>query len=215
MKRKLFLISDLTETFSEFCRYFVKSCGGSQACIAFLMQGEQDWARYFEQYEAYFRKSELSDFFPVFPDNEFNFKPEMIDRLASATGIFVGGGNTFRYIKAYAESPLAELIRTKYLAGIPYAGLSAGAILTVRLGFLPGFVIKPHFKQKNRFFELIDKMKTDARKLGLGMDDGMWIEISDDRNFNFHGDGKCYLFRMFDSHKFEIEIFNSDMTMIF
>ncbi len=214
MKRRMYLISDMTDSFQEFCSQFVRSCGAEKSRIAFLMQGGKDWKKYFDQYEACFRKSEFADFFPVFPDEDFNFESKMLDQLASATGIFMGGGNTFRYIKAYTESQIAEIIRSRYLAGIPYAGLSAGAILTVRLGFLPGFVIKPHFKQKNRFFELINKMKTDKKEMGLGMDDGIWIEIVDDCHFTFHGDGKCYLFRLLNSHKYEFEVFKSDMIVI-
>ncbi|MCF7793494.1 MAG: Type 1 glutamine amidotransferase-like domain-containing protein [Candidatus Cloacimonetes bacterium] len=214
MKRKMFLISDMTDSFQEFCKHFVEACGAEKARIAFLMQGGKDWKKYFDQYEACFRKSEFDDFFPVFPNKNFSFKSEMLDQLASATGIFVGGGNTFRYIKAYAESPLSDVIRSKYLNGVPYAGLSAGAIISVRLGFLPGFVIKPHFKQKNRFFELISKMQSEKKEIGLGMDDGIWIEIVDDCNFTFHGNGKCYLFRFENDHKFEFEVFKTDMMVI-
>lgn len=213
MTRKLFLISDITDSFQEFCKHYVAACGGEKAKIAFLMQGGKDWKKYFIQYEKSFRKSEFADFFPVFPDKNFNFESEMIEKLKQATGIFVGGGNTFRYIKAYTQSHLAEIIKEKYSQGIPYAGLSAGAIITIRLEFLPHFIIKPHFKQKNRFFELIDKMKSDKKVFGLGLNDGIWIEIQDENKFSFHGDGKCYFFRHDNPAKYEFQIFSSNITV--
>ncbi|HPR17357.1 MAG TPA: Type 1 glutamine amidotransferase-like domain-containing protein [Candidatus Cloacimonadota bacterium] len=212
--RRLYLISDLTTSFQEFSRKYVEVCGGKKAHIAFLMQGGKEWQKYFAIYEDSFRRSNPTDFFPVFPDDDFHFEPEMLDKLAAATGIFVGGGHAFRYIKAYAESPLAEVIRSKYMAGIPYAGLSAGAIITTRLGFLPDFAIKPHFTAKKRFNELIAKMNYDHKEIGLGLDDGIWVEIEDDNRFTFYGDGNCYFFRYCKDHKFELEIFSAGMTII-
>ena len=82
-------------------------------------------------------------------------------RLAEADGIFVGGGETFWLLRELIESGQLDLIRERVLAGVPYAGSSAGAnvagtaigatndfpvtdVPTRRaLGLVP-FVINPH-----------------------------------------------------------------------
>ena len=47
--------------------------------------------------------------------------------LQTADGIFVGGGETFVLLKELYRAGHLELIRERVLAGVPYAGSSAGA----------------------------------------------------------------------------------------
>src|ERR1700682_4912306 len=52
------------------------------------------------------------------------------DQLDRAEGVFVGGGNTFRLLKTLQERELLEPLRARVRAGLPYAGSSAGSVIS-------------------------------------------------------------------------------------
>lgn len=50
-----------------------------------------------------------------------------VEAITHAEGIAVGGGNTFHLVKMMHDTGIMRAIRNRVLAGIPYAGWSAGA----------------------------------------------------------------------------------------
>jgi dipeptidase E len=52
------------------------------------------------------------------------------EQLDRAEGVFVGGGNTFRLLKTLQDRELLEPLRARVRAGLPYAGSSAGSVIT-------------------------------------------------------------------------------------
>lgn len=208
MDRKLFLVSKFTDEFAKFTVSFIEAAGGRKAKIAFLMQDDKDWEEHFAFYREIFRKSAPIKLFPVFPDEENEFKPEMVKKLKKATGIFVDDGFTFRFIMAYTRSEITPIIKEKYYSGIPYAGLAAGAIITIRLGFLPKMAFEPHFNQRNRFYELQKKLCNSKADYGLGLDDGIWLEIENETRTIVCGKGSCYICNKIENGEFEFKIFH-------
>ena len=50
--------------------------------------------------------------------------------VANAEAIVVGGGNTFQLLKSLYDRNLIDVIRARVLAGTPYLGWSAGAVIS-------------------------------------------------------------------------------------
>jgi len=120
--------------------------------------------------------------------------------IEEANAIFIGGGNTFRLLKALQDAELLEPIRRKIKSGVPYIGSSAGSnvagptIKTTKdmpivqpqsfdsLGLVP-FQISPHFQdpdpssthmgetQEERILQFLEENETPV----VGMREGAWI----------------------------------------
>ncbi len=126
--------------------------------------------------------------------------------VESAGGLFAGGGNTFRLLKAVQDLGLVEPIRRRVLDGMPYMGTSAGSNLacpTIRttndmpivqprsfdaLDLVP-FQINPHYldpdpasthqgeTRETRLREFHEENATPV----LGIREGAMVEVRGDR----------------------------------
>ena len=87
-------------------------------------------------------------------------------------GIFIGGGNTAVFQKVYCVEPVTNILKSKYQAGCPIAGVSAGALIlmehcvmgsendkaaakvTEGMGLLSGFLIGELFQKIKGCFDI-------------------------------------------------------------
>jgi dipeptidase E len=122
--------------------------------------------------------------------------------IKETDAIFVGGGNTFRLLKALQDLDLIEPIRQKVRGGAPYIGSSAGSnvagptIKTTKdmpiveprsfesLGLVP-FQISPHYldpdpsshhmgeTQEERILQFLEENDTPV----VGMREGAWLLV--------------------------------------
>jgi dipeptidase E len=125
--------------------------------------------------------------------------------VEQADAIFVGGGNTFRLLKALQDLELLEPIRRKVKSGTPYIGSSAGSnvagptikttkdmpIVQLRsfdsLGLIP-FQISPHYldpdpnsthmgeTQEERILQFLEENETPV----VGIREGAWLLIENE-----------------------------------
>jgi dipeptidase E len=139
--------------------------------------------------------------------------------VADADAIFIGGGNTFRLLKALQDLELLEPIRQQIRNGAPYIGSSAGSnvagptIKTTKdmpivqprsfdaLGLVP-FQISPHFQdpdptskhmgetQEERILQFLEENETTV----LGMREGAWVRV-ENRSVTLRGSNGARIFR--------------------
>ncbi|MBV8527219.1 MAG: dipeptidase PepE [Candidatus Dormibacteraeota bacterium] len=139
--------------------------------------------------------------------------------VEESDAILVGGGNTFRLLRALRQYALLDVIRARVAAGVPYFGASAGsnvACPTIRttndmpivetrtfdaLNLVP-FQINPHYvdppppelrageTRVERLREFLEENDVTV----IGLREPSWVVVKDDR-MTLHGAGGAVLFQ--------------------
>lgn len=139
--------------------------------------------------------------------------------IKQTDAIFIGGGNTFRLLKALQDLELLEPIRRKVKSGTPYIGSSAGSnvagptIKTTKdmpivqprsfdsLGLVP-FQISPHYldpdpisthmgeTQEERILQFLEENKTPV----VGIREGAWL-LCENGAVTLKGENGARIFR--------------------
>jgi dipeptidase E len=145
--------------------------------------------------------------------------PDAREAIEQTDAIFVGGGNTFRLLKALQDLDLLDAIRRKVSGGAPYIGTSAGSnvagptIKTTKdmpivqprsfdsLGLVP-FQISPHFQdpdpnsthmgetQEERILQFLEENQTPV----VGIREGAWL-VCENSAVTLKGDAGARIFR--------------------
>jgi dipeptidase E len=139
--------------------------------------------------------------------------------IEQTDAIFIGGGNTFRLLKALQDLDLLDPIRQRVKRGAPYIGSSAGAnvagptIKTTKdmpivqprsfdsLGLVP-FQISPHFQdpdpnskhmgetQEERILQFLEENETPV----VGIREGAWL-VCEDGAVTLKGEAGARIFK--------------------
>jgi dipeptidase E len=145
--------------------------------------------------------------------------PDACEAIERTDAIFVGGGNTFRLLKALQDLELVDPIRRKVNDDAPYIGSSAGSnvagptIKTTKdmpivqprsfdsLGLVP-FQISPHFQdadpnsrhmgetQEERILQFLEESETPV----VGIREGGWL-VCENGAVTLKGDAGARIFR--------------------
>lgn len=141
--------------------------------------------------------------------------PDLVARIANATGVFISGGSQLKLSQFYVGTPVGEAIHTAYRAGTVIAGTSAGASimsrfmislgdegltprqrssqLTAGLGLLENVIIDQHFDQRGRYGRLMSIVANSPSLIGVGIDENTATEIRDERKMTVLGAGGVFV----------------------
>lgn len=137
--RRVFLYSNVADNFESISAPFVQAAGGRSAKIALLLLGGPDWEQYVARYSDPWMRLGAAEVVPIAPlGDTTQLGAKAMARLRDCSGIFMGGGDTRRYREIYVLSEAGAIIRERYRSGIPYGGLSAGALVTPEVGIVWG-----------------------------------------------------------------------------
>ena len=143
-------------------------------------------------------------------------KPDVVNMLAEADGIFITGGDQNRLMQAIWESPAAQAMhRAFHLNGTCIAGTSAGAavmsrhmlaegaptpspeqdtvLMDIGLSFMPNAIVDQHFNERGRLGRLLSALAQRPDLLGVGIDEDTALVIERDTAIEVIGQGAVTL----------------------
>jgi cyanophycinase len=180
MPRLLYLFGDQHDNFAETSRPFIEAAGGFAAKIAVLSEGGERSLPYVERITAPWREwgVQAAHIGPAEHGGKLNAR--MVDALRDCTGIYMCGGDTRVYERIYVRSAVGDIIRKMHAAGVPYAGISAGALLAAeRCATWGGIVTAQENEYYVRYRGAYDGVEGDIGLLlgeGLGLLTGCLVE---------------------------------------
>jgi len=137
---------------------------------------------------------------PVVSTRDDATNPRFVAALASAQGIFFGGGDQIKLVSIIGGTPAGDAIRDAYVRGIVIGGTSAGAAALAKTTLAgnevdehgqlveqyigPGLglvrhptIIDTHFSQRRRLYRLFVALAEFPELLGLGIDEDTAIVV--------------------------------------
>lgn len=198
-------------------RRFLALCGGENANILILSAASADQAAAWQGYERVFREMNAGNtsHLPIHSLDEAN-DAESINRILSADGIFMTGGDQRRLMARLLGSGAARAMHTAFhLRHCCIGGTSAGAaamsrimlaegdtpvlpkkdaaVLDQGLGLVPKAIIDQHFSERRRLGRLMSVLAQRPDLLGVGIDEDTALVIERGRGIEVVGQGAVTL----------------------
>ncbi len=191
--------------------HFVGLAGGPDARIA-IVPTASEMADTGDLYASLFQSLGAGhvDVLPVTERAHAN-RPDYLEAMAQATGVFITGGNQLRLSTILGGTPLAVAIRRRNAAGMPVAGTSAGAailpehmiaggepgatptadgvLLAPGLGLTNHLMVDQHFRQRDRLGRLLTAVSYNPFSIGVGLDEDTALCLYPDGTFEVFGSG--------------------------
>ncbi len=199
------------ENSREILSRFVALSGGTDANIIVLPTASR-MSDTGERYEKIFRELGAAHVEAMNFDSRRDCEEQgRIQRLESATGVFMTGGNQLRLSTILGGTPVAKSLRQMNAMGVHVAGTSAGAAfisehmiafgeeghspiagaarLAPGLGLTNRFIIDQHFRQRDRLGRLLAALAYNPFAHGLGLDEDTAAFIGPDNDIEVVGSG--------------------------
>lgn len=192
---------------------FVELSGGENSKIALIVAASSDPAAVAQTYSQAFAELGVAQF-SVVPllSHDDAFKPEIVEQLQTADGIFMAGGDQSRLMACLWETPAQKMLhRAFHVRGACVAGTSAGAAVMSRqmiaqgpatvlpekdtvtfdigLGLINHTIVDQHFSQRRRLGRLLSAIAQRPDLLGVGIDEDTALLIERQRAIEVIGKG--------------------------
>jgi len=134
--------------------------------------------------------------------------PRAVGVLEQSTGIIIGGGPVRAYQRLFVQTPLHQVLRDVYARGIPFMGISAGAMLMPEhiavygdelelsspnvlegLGLLEGCLVMPHFTEDALEGRLVEALCELRFNTGWGLDETAAVLLENGMFTRAYGEG--------------------------
>lgn len=181
------------ETDVAILRRFVEVSGGAEARVAIIPTASV-LADTGARYEQIFGRLGVQEAFALpYAHRDDANRLDWLDKLETATAIFLTGGNQLRISAILGGTPVAKAIRRLSADGVTVGGTSAGAAilsehmiaygeagatphagqasLAPGLGLTNRVVIDQHFRQRDRLGRLLSALAYNPFAVGLGLDE--------------------------------------------
>jgi cyanophycinase len=184
---------------------FVEYAGKQQARILIIPWATEEPDASFESLKKDFEAFHPSSFelAPSGPLTDVT-KSEFLKQLRNATGVFFTGGDQVKIMQVLKDETLLRALKERYAAGVVFGGTSAGTAImsqrmitgegdftvidgtkvqtTAGLGLLPeNVIVDQHFNKRQRQNRLFGLILGDRRAIGIGIDEGTALIVSDNR----------------------------------
>jgi cyanophycinase len=144
--------------------------------------------------------------------------PEMIERLKSADGVMMSGGNQLRLTSIFGGTTFLGVMKDRYLneEGFVIAGTSAGAMcmsntmiyqghsstglfkgevkMTTGLALVADVIIDSHFVARGRFNRLTQGIAANPASIGIGLGEDTGVVITGGDHLEIIGSGQVIIF---------------------
>lgn len=199
-RRRLYLLGGDVSVFELIADDYLAAAGGPGATIAILLEGSPGWERHVPSYLEPWQPRGAKRLPVIVPDASGQLDTETaLRQLREATGIVMGGGPTPNYQRLYVTEPLRTAIRERYHSGVPYAGLSAGALLAPGicarrgrppeesalqlmpgLGLIGELLIGVHHNQPGSLEHLLEAMAHTGTPRALAIEEAAAVVLEDE-----------------------------------
>lgn len=188
MDRHLFLFGGNPPFTENLGRRFADLSLKEDGKIGILFLERVGWQEYMPKYPRVLERNGIQKF--VYLPLSANSGVTTASKLKSCTGIIVCGGETERYRKYIVETEVGEQIEEMYENGVPFAGFSAGTLITPEqcvisphdnsqktplflpgLGLMADCVVSVHYSKWNEAVHLKKAIRETEVSLGYGIDD--------------------------------------------
>ncbi len=200
----LYLFSGFSADFLESIQPFTESTNGKIKSVALLLQGGIGYEAYLKNYIDPLNYYGITDISIIVPENgESTISKDQLIKISEAEAVFIGGGDTAKYIELYCTKEIRELLKYKFQSGNNIAGLSAGSIIMADkvalngkrhsgLEILHNFSFFPHFEEDNYGHQFLSHLSEYPQITIYGLETRTFLEIDVLGNIRKKGNGKVF-----------------------